>query len=156
MTRLRSERCMTRTFWPTPGLSCTPAALRTRGRTNPVGAHSSNRADGAAGVRGLKIVDIPFDPVELVVDLDLFRKLTPLVRPKLVALGASMTLFPFPLQAMQEVIAEWEGRLFFDGAHQLGLVAGGQFQDPLREGAAIMTASAGTTFIEPQSGITAS
>ena len=121
--------------------------------TQPFGGHSSNRSDGPAGVRGLKIVDIPFDPVELEVDLDLFRKMAPLVRPKLVALGASMTLFPFPLQAMQEVISEWGGRLFFDGAHQLGLVAGGQFQDPLREGAAVMTGSAGKTFSGPQSGI---
>src|SRR3989440_1168986 len=121
--------------------------------TQPFGGYSSNRADGPAGVRGLKIVDAPFDPVELVVDLDLFRKLVPLVRPKVVALGASMTLFPFPLQEMQEVIAEWGGRLFFDGAHQLGLVAGGQFQDPLREGAAVMTGSAGKTFSGPQSGI---
>jgi glycine hydroxymethyltransferase len=121
--------------------------------TQPLGGHSSNRSDGPAGVRGLKIVDIPFDPVELEVDLDLFRKVAPLVRPRLVALGASMTLFPFPLQAMQEVIAEWGGRLFFDGAHQLGLVAGDQFQDPLREGAAVLTGSAGKTFSGPQSGI---
>ena len=121
--------------------------------SQPFGGHSSNRGDGPAGVRGLKIVDIPFDPVELVVDLDLFRKTAPLVRPKLVALGASMTLFPFPLREMQEVIAEWGGRLFFDGAHQLGLVTGGQFQDPLSEGAAVMTGSAGKTFSGPQSGI---
>lgn len=119
----------------------------------PFGGHSSNRVDGPAGVRGLKIVDIPFDPVELVVDLDLFRKVAPLVRPRVVALGASMTLFPFPLQAISDIVAEWGGRVFFDGAHQLGLIAGGQFQDPLREGAAVMTGSAGKTFSGPQSGI---
>jgi glycine hydroxymethyltransferase len=119
----------------------------------PVGGHSSNRPDGPAGVRGLKIVDIPVDPVELEIDLDLFRKMAPLVRPKVVALGASMTLFPFPLREMSEVVAEWGGHLFFDGAHQLGLVAGGQFQDPLREGAAVMTGSAGKTFSGPQSGV---
>ena len=119
----------------------------------PFGGHSSNRVDGPAGVRGLKIVDIPFDPVELEVDLDLFRKVAPLVRPKLVALGASMTLFPFPLQAISDIVAEWGGRVFFDGAHQLGLIAGGQFQDPLREGAAVVTGSAGKTFSGPQSGI---
>src|SRR6266704_1817363 len=121
--------------------------------TQPFGGHSSNRVDGPAGVRGLKIVDIPFDPVELVVDIDLFRKVAPLVRPKVVALGASMTLFPFPLQAISEIVTEWGGRIFFDGAHQLGLIAGGQFQDPLREGAAVMTGSAGKTFSGPQSGI---
>jgi glycine hydroxymethyltransferase len=119
----------------------------------PLGGHSSNRPDGPAGVRGLKIVDIPFDPVELEVDLDMFRKMAPLVRPKLVTLGVSMTLFPFPIQAMHDIVAEWGGQIFFDGAHQLGLVAGGQFQDPLREGAAVMTGSAGKTFSGPQSGI---
>src|SRR5258708_4760840 len=119
----------------------------------PFGGHSSNRVDGPAGVRGLKIVDIPFDPVELEVDLDLFRKVAPLVRPKVVALGASMTLFPFPIQAIRDIVAEWGGYVFFDAAHQLGLVAGGQFQHPLREGAAVMTGSAGKTFSGPQSGI---
>jgi glycine hydroxymethyltransferase len=119
----------------------------------PFGGHSSNRVDGPAGVRGLKIVDIPFDPVELEVDLDLFRKVAPLVRPRLVALGASMTLFPFPIQAISDIVSEWGGHVFFDGAHQLGLIAGGQFQDPLREGAAVMTGSAGKTFSGPQSGI---
>src|SRR6059058_3291873 len=121
--------------------------------TQPFGGHSSNRVDGPAGVRGLKIVDIPFDPVELEVDLDLFRKVASLVRPRVVALGASMTLFPFPIQAIRDIVAEWGGYVFFDGAHQLGLVAGGQFQDPLREGAAVMTGSAGKTFSGPQSGI---
>jgi glycine hydroxymethyltransferase len=109
----------------------------------PFGGHSSNRPDGPAGVRGLKIVDVPMDPIELEVDLDLFRKMAPLVKPKLVTLGLSMTLFPFPIKAMSEIVAEWGGRIFFDGAHQLGLVAGGQFQDPLREGVAVLTGSAG-------------
>ncbi len=119
----------------------------------PFGGHSSNRVDGPAGVRGLNIVDIPFDPIELEVDLDHFSQVAPLVRPKVVALGASMTLFPFPIQAIRNIVAEWGGYVFFDGAHQLGLVAGGQFQDPLREGAVVMTGSAGKTFSGPQSGI---
>src|ERR1700694_937435 len=46
--------------------------------TQPFGGHSSNRSDGPAGVRGLKIVDIPFDPDEIEVHLDLFRKVAPL------------------------------------------------------------------------------
>ena len=119
----------------------------------PFGGHSSNRLDGPAGVRGLKVVDVPMDPVELEVDLELFRRMGPLVRPKLVALGASMTLFPFPVREMSEAAAEWGGKVYFDGAHQVGLIAGGQFQDPLREGAAVMTGSAGKTFSGPQSGI---
>ncbi len=119
----------------------------------PFGGHSSNRPIGPAGARGLKIVDIPFDPQELTVDLDLFRKTAPLVRPKMVTLGLSMTLFPLPVREIKEVIAAWGGKLYFDGAHQLGLIGGGQFQDPLPEGADIMTGSAGKTFSGPQSGV---
>jgi glycine hydroxymethyltransferase len=119
----------------------------------PFGGHSSNRIDGPAGQRGLKIVDIPFDPHELTVDIDLFRKMAPLVQPKLVALGLSMTLFPQPVQEISEVVREWGGRVFFDGAHQAGLIAGGQFQDPLGEGADVLTGSAGKTFSGPQSGM---
>jgi glycine hydroxymethyltransferase len=121
--------------------------------TQPFGGHSSNRADGPAGVRGLQIHDVPMDPTELEVDLAAFTRAAREIRPKLVALGASMTLFPFPVKQMAEVVAEWGGRIFFDGAHQLGLIGGGQFQDPLAEGAVVLTGSAGKTFSGPQSGV---
>jgi glycine hydroxymethyltransferase len=119
----------------------------------PYGGHSSNRLDGPAGLRGLKIVDIPFDPVELEVDLDAYARAARRARPALVAVGMSMTLFPLPVREMSAVAAEWGGRFFYDGAHQAGLIAGGQFQDPLNEGAAVLTGSAGKTFSGPQSGI---
>ena len=119
----------------------------------PFGGHSSNRVDGPAGMRGLNIVDIPFDGTELTVDLDAFRALAPAVRPKVITIGMSMTLFPYPVKEMVEIAAGWGGRIFFDGAHQAGLIAGGQFQDPLNEGAAVLTGSAGKTFAGPQSGM---
>ncbi|WP_019119467.1 serine hydroxymethyltransferase [Brevibacillus massiliensis] len=121
--------------------------------TQPFGGHSSNRMDGPAGIRGLHIWDVPMDPVELEVDLDAFAEVARKVQPKLVTLGASMTLFPFPLKEMAQVVAEWGGKIVFDGAHQLGLIGGGQFQDPLGEGAVVMIGSAGKTFSGPQSGI---
>ena len=121
--------------------------------SQPVGGHSSNRVDGPAGVRGLRIVDIPVDPEDLSVDLEAFSAAARAERPVLVALGASMTLFPYPVSEMAQVVAEWGGKVFFDGAHQLGLIAGGQFQDPLREGAAVLTGSGGKTFCGPQSGV---
>ncbi len=119
----------------------------------PFGGHSSNRPDGPAGTRGLNIVDVPFDPVELEVDLDAFARLARQVRPKLVVMGMSMTLFPLPVRQMSDIIAEWGGKFIFDGAHQAGLIAGGQFQDPLNEGAVVLTGSAGKTFSGPQSGM---
>src|SRR5262249_3966830 len=119
----------------------------------PCGGPPSTRADGPAGQRGLKIVDIPFDPAELVVDVELFRRMAPLVRPKIVTLGLSMTLFPQPVRELAEIIRPWGGKLFFDGAHQAGLIAGGAFPDPLAEGADVLTGSAGKTFGGPQSGM---
>jgi glycine hydroxymethyltransferase len=56
-------------------------------------------------MRGLRIVDIPFDPSELIVDLDGFRTLAPQVRPKLIVLGLSMTLFPYPVRELAELAA---------------------------------------------------
>jgi glycine hydroxymethyltransferase len=119
----------------------------------PFGGHSSNRVDGPAGMRGLQIVDVPFDPLELEVDLAEFARAARQARPKLVVMGMSMTLFPLPVREMSEIIAEWGGKFIFDGAHQAGLIAGGQFQDPLNEGAVVLTGSAGKTFSGPQSGI---
>jgi len=121
--------------------------------SQPFGGHSSNRQDGPAGTRGLNIVDIPYDPVRLEVDLDAFAKLARKVQPKLVVMGMSMTLFPLPVFEMSDIITEWGGKFIYDGAHQAGLIAGGQFQDPLKEGAVILTGSAGKTFSGPQSGM---
>jgi glycine hydroxymethyltransferase len=119
----------------------------------PFGGHSSNRIDGPAGMRGLNILDVPFDPIELEVDLDGYAKIARKVKPRLVVMGMSMTLFPLPVREMSQVIAEWGGKFIYDGAHQAGLIAGGQFQDPLEEGAAVLTGSAGKTFSGPQSGM---
>jgi glycine hydroxymethyltransferase len=119
----------------------------------PFGGHSSNRYDGPAGMRGLKIYDVPFDRNELEVDLDDFARIARQRRPRLVVMGMSMTLFPLPVREMSKIIAEWGGKFIFDGAHQAGLIAGGQFQDPLNEGAVVLTGSAGKTFSGPQSGM---
>jgi len=119
----------------------------------PFGGHSSNRVDGPAGMRGLNIVDVPFDPETLEVDLDQFAQAARQHQPKLVVMGMSMTLFPLPVREMSRVIEPWGGKFIYDGAHQAGLIAGGQFQDPLNEGAVVLTGSAGKTFSGPQSGM---
>lgn len=119
----------------------------------PFGGHSSNRHDGPAGTRGVEIYDVPFDAETLEVDLDRFAEEAERIRPKLVVMGMSMTLFPLPVREIASIIAPWGGKFIYDGAHQAGLIAGGQFQDPLQEGAEILTGSAGKTFSGPQSGM---
>jgi glycine hydroxymethyltransferase len=117
------------------------------------GGDSSGREDGPAGVRGLRIHDIPFDPIELTVDLDSFRREAERLRPAVVAINQTTALFPLPVEEMTRAIAPWGGRLYFDAAHQAGLIAGGCYPNPLDAGAAVTTGSGGKTFSGPQSGL---
>lgn len=117
------------------------------------GGDTSNREDGPPGVIGLSIHDIPYHYHSSQIDLDRFRTIARKLEPKMIGLGMTLSLFPLPLTELKSIIAEWDGRLYFDAAHQLGLICSGFFQDPLSEGADIMTGSSGKTFSGPQGGI---
>ena len=67
--------------------------------------------------------------------------------------GSATSMFPYPLREMSEIVRDVGARIFFDGAHFLGLSAGGQFQDPLAEGATVMTGSTQKTLPGPVGGM---
>jgi glycine hydroxymethyltransferase len=75
------------------------------------------------------------------------------VSPRLIVLGKSLILFPEPVQQLADLCRARNIPILYDGAHVLGLILGGQFQDPLREGATWMTASTHKTFPGPQRGV---
>jgi glycine hydroxymethyltransferase len=75
------------------------------------------------------------------------------VSPRMIILGRSLFLFPEPVRELSEVCRDRGIPVLYDGAHVLGLVAGGQFQDPLREGATFLTGSTHKTFPGPQRGV---
>ena len=75
------------------------------------------------------------------------------MRPRLVALGQGATLFPLPVRAMKAILDQVTGLLYFDGAHQAGLIAGGVYPNPLDQGADVFTGSGGKTLSGPQSGM---
>ncbi|HEY7069484.1 MAG TPA: hypothetical protein VH479_05195 [Acidimicrobiales bacterium] len=58
-----------------------------------------------------------------------------------------------PVAAVAEVVHGYGGLVAYDGSHTLGLIAGGQYQDPLREGADLLFGSTHKTFPGPQGGI---
>ena len=117
------------------------------------GGDTCHRMNGPAGTRGLQILDIPFDNHTLNIDLDQFESQAKATRPVVVGIGMACTLFPMPVREMSEIISPWGGHLYFDAAHQLGLIAGGVFPNPLESGAALLTGSSGKTFSGPQGGI---
>jgi len=117
------------------------------------GGHISYMGFGGAGVRGLKVESLPFNPEEMNVDVDAATKKIKEIKPTLVFLGASVILFPAPVKEIKKVLEEVNGFLVYDASHVLGLIVGKQFQDPLGEGADILTSSTHKTFPGPQGGI---
>lgn len=93
-------------------------------------------------------VDLPMDgPVP---DADALPSFVDAYDPDLVLLGASRIPFPHPTEAARDAV---DAPLVFDGAHVLGLVATGTFQDPLREGADALIGSTHKSLPGPQGGL---
>ena len=116
------------------------------------GGHISHARMGAVGVRGLNLVTYPWDIDRMEPDIDAACALIRETEPQLALFGQSVFLFPTPLQEMADAAHEVGAKVMYDGAHVLGLIAGGQFQDPLHEGVDVMTGSSHKTFPGPQGG----
>ena len=116
------------------------------------GGHISHAQMGAVGLRGLDLHTYPWDADRMEPDIDAAAAMIRDVKPKMALFGASVFLFPTPLQELANAAHEVGATVMYDGAHVLGLIAGGVFQDPLREGADVMTGSSHKTFPGPQGG----
>ncbi len=117
------------------------------------GAHISSAAFGAFGLRGVKPVYYAWDSDQMTIDVPRTREILKAVRPKLCLFGLSLFLFPLPIEELAPTLQEIGAKGWYDGAHVLGLIAGGQFQDPLHEGCTVISASTHKTFPGPQHGI---
>ncbi len=116
------------------------------------GGHISHARMGAVGLRDLDLSTYPWDEERMEPDVDGACALIREVEPKVALVGQSVFLFPTPLREIADAAHEVGASVMYDGAHVLGLIAGGCFQDPLREGADLMTGSSHKTFPGPQGG----
>ncbi|MEE9474928.1 MAG: serine hydroxymethyltransferase, partial [Candidatus Hydrothermarchaeaceae archaeon] len=117
------------------------------------GGHISHTHISAAGVMGLQDFPYPFDNEEMNIDVERAKKAVLEKRPGLMIFGGSLFLFPHPIKEMREVADEIDAYIMYDGAHVAGLIAGGKFQNPLKEGADVMTSSTHKTIPGPQGGM---
>lgn len=117
------------------------------------GAHVSHTKFGILGALGIEHIELPFDIDEFNIDVDKAVKMIEEVKPKFVVLGGSVYLFPHPVRELANAVHSVGGKLVYDAAHVLGLIAGGQFHDPVSEGADIITSSTHKTFPGPQGGV---
>ncbi|MHA1769653.1 MAG: serine hydroxymethyltransferase [Candidatus Thorarchaeota archaeon] len=122
-------------------------------------SHARRNLGGTAGaIRGHKVQNWVFDDKEFNIDVDAsiarIRKLQEKGDEiKFLLFGASVFPFPHPVKEFREIADEYNMIIGYDSAHVSGLIASGFFQDPLREGADMMTASTHKTMPGPQHGI---
>ena len=128
----------------------------------PAGGHISHGKKehfGTAGfVHGLEIEFFAFDSDEMNLDVDKTKaKVEELEKqgrlPKIAMFGGSVFLFPHPVKELADFLKGYNIHINYDAAHVAGLIAGGQFQDPLREGVDTMTMSTHKTLFGPQGGL---
>ncbi len=117
-------------------------------------SHGKKDFSGSAGlVHSLEIEYFAFDKEQMNIDVDETKKrIRTLKSLKLAMFGGSLFLFPHPVNELAQAIRDAGATVCYDAAHVAGLLAGGLFQDPLREGAQVMTFSTHKTLFGPQGG----
>lgn len=117
------------------------------------GGHISAASFGALGLRGLKVINYPFDTEIMNIDIQETKRMLNKTKPKVALFGHSTLLFPAPIAELKDVIDDIGCYVWYDAAHVLGLISGGEFQDPLKEGAEVITGSTHKTLPGPQHGL---
>jgi len=104
-------------------------------------------------ILGLRSLKLPFDTDSFNLNTDATAKMIRSKKPRLVILGASAILFPYDMRPVKEACRDAGTTLVYDGSHVLGLIAGGEFQKPLKEGADMLYGSTHKSFFGPQGGL---
>ena len=118
-----------------------------------IGGHVTHHQAGCAGLFGLNIHHAPVLADGYTVDVDGLTKLAQQVRPKLITIGGSLNLAPHPVQQIAEIAKGIGARTLFDAAHQCGIIAGRAWDNPLTQGADIMTMSTYKSLGGPPAGL---
>ena len=121
--------------------------------STPAGGHISHHREGSLGKFTRNIIDIPLTEDGYHMDVEKTMYLIEKTKPRIIVLGKSLFLFPEPIAELSEICERFNVRIVYDAAHVLGLIAGKQFQRPLKEGAFLMTASTHKTYFGSQRGI---
>jgi len=138
-----------------PGDHMLAASIPTGGHIS----HGKKEHSGTAGlVHGLNIEHYPFSKEDMTIDVDATKKkIDEMIangkKPAIAMFGGSLFLFPHPVRELAGFMHDNNIYVNYDGAHVAGLIAGGEFQDPIGEGSDSMTMSSHKTLWGPQGGI---
>ena len=118
-----------------------------------MGGHVTHHEAGCAGLYGLITHPAPVDADGYTVDIDALRALARQVQPRLITIGGSLNLFPHPVREIRAIADEVGAHLLFDAAHQCGIIAGRVWENPLDQGAHLMTMSTYKSLGGPAGGL---
>jgi glycine hydroxymethyltransferase len=118
-----------------------------------IGGHVTHHSAGAAGLYGVEIHEAPVASDGYTVDTAALAQQAHEVRPKLITIGGSLNLTPHPVAQIRKIADDVGASILFDAAHQCGIIAGGQWPNPLHEGADVMTMSTYKSLGGPPSGL---
>ena len=118
-----------------------------------IGGHVTHHAAGCAGLYGLATHAAPVNADGYTIDLDGLARLADKVRPRIITVGGSLNLFPHPVREVRAIADSVGAKVLFDAAHQCGIIAGGQWSNPLAEGAHLMTMSTYKSLGGPAGGL---
>ena len=121
--------------------------------STPGGGHISHHRLGALGKFTKNIIDFPLTADGYHLDIEKTKDLINRIKPKMLVLGKSLFLFPEPIAELRDVCEQNKTKIIYDGAHVLGLIAGKCFQDPLGDGALMVSASTHKTYFGSQRGL---
>ncbi|MCK5038140.1 MAG: serine hydroxymethyltransferase [Thermoplasmata archaeon] len=116
------------------------------------GGYDGYNADYIPDMLGFKYEAIPFITDTWNINVEATIEKIIHLKPKLVVLGASFFPFPHPVKELSKACKEVGAYLAYDGCHVLGLIGGGEFQDPLAEGADLLIGNTHKSFYGPQGG----
>ena len=101
---------------------------------------------------GIKSGLLSYDENGLVVDVERSAKKINKSKNAHIYLDSSMILFPHPIKELRKELTT-ETIITYDGSQIMGLIAGGLFQKPLKEGADFLCGSVHKSFFGPQKAI---
>ena len=130
----------------------TPVGATLAALPRRAGGHFSHHAEGAAGIRGHRVVALPYDASAHDVDVDALPSFLHRERPALVILGGTLMLFPHRLDRILDVTRAFGVRVLYDASHVAGLIAAGRFQQPLDDGVDVVTFSTYKSYGGPPGG----
>ena len=92
---------------------------------------------------------IPVDVENLSIDLDKFADEIKSKPPKMIYFDIGCAMYPLPVKEVRDIVGPGVV-IVYDASHTQGLIAGGEFQVPLKEGADILQGNTHKTFPGPQ------